>query len=102
MKCFSSFSDPINVDFQTALLKLLLDMSQTDVLVHLVKNHKSFRLKTNDRTDVCLLKCELLVQLSNSNHGKPEIDHEIVKYLCHQLTQSQFNSDVKSAILKGT
>ena len=77
-------------------------MSQNDILVHLVKHHKSFRMKSNDRIDVCVLKCDILVLLSTSSHGKSEIDHEILKYLCHQLTntQSQFNPDVKSAILK--
>ena len=94
------FSDPVNVEFQTALLQFLREMSKEDVLKHFTKHYKSFRMKTNDKPEVCLLKCELLVQISTSEHGQAEIDQEIIKYLCHQLTQSQFNSDVKSGILK--
>ena len=94
------FSDPVNVEFQTALLQFLREMSKEDVLKHFTKHYKSFRMKSNDKPEVCLLKCELLVQISTSEHGQAEIDQEIIKYLCHQLTQSQFNSDVKSGILK--
>ena len=75
-------------------------MSKEDVLKHFIKHYKSFRMKSNDKPEVCLLKCDLLVQISTSQHGQAEIDQEIIKYLCHQLTQSQFNSDVKSGILK--
>jgi len=92
--------DPVNVEFQTALLQFLREMSKEDVLKHFIKHYKSFRMKSNDKPEVCLLKCELLVQISTSQHGQAEIDQEIIKYLCHQLTQSQFNSDVKSGILK--
>jgi hypothetical protein len=88
------------VEFQAALLEFVLEMSQTDVLVHLVKHHKDFRLRPKDRQEICLLKCQVMTKLCTSNHNQNESNEEMVKYLISQLEHSSVGHEVKTAILK--
>ena len=58
--------DPVNSDFHCALLRFVAEMMQSEdeeALNQLSKHYKDFKLLTNDRTEVCLVKCEILRKL---------------------------------------
>ena len=58
--------DPVNVDFHCALLRFVAEMMKDqdeEALFQLSKHYKDFKLFTNDRTEVCLVKCEILQKL---------------------------------------
>ena len=87
--------DAVSTDFLTALLSFIDEMSPDDVLVHLAKNHKEFRLKRRDTGEICDLKCDILTKLAGSENRD-----DIIKYLINQLENPSYSFWTKTALLR--
>lgn len=92
----------LKVDLQCALLQFVTEICSSgdgsSGLGQLSKHYKDFKLMPNDRTEVCLIKCEILQKLAAAT----EVSEEIFKYLLAALLEhhNHLNFEVKTAILK--
>lgn len=92
--------DPVNMDFHCALLKFVDEIMKNqndEAIKQLSRHYKDFKLLTSDRTEVCLIKCEILQKLYAKNDE--EMKSNIFKYLLNQLEQNP-SYEIKTAILK--
>lgn len=94
----------LKVDLQCALLQFVRDLCSSNnsasSLGQLSKHYKDFKLMPNDRTQVCLIKCEILQKLACCSADA--VSEEIFKYLVAALLEhhNHLNFEVKTAILK--
>ena len=91
--------DPLNVEFQVALLKFFSEILDKSDPSHFTKYYKDFRLDYQERVEISELKCDILQKLSKAS--SEEINEEVIKYFVYILQSQQFSPKVNSQVLKG-